>query len=91
MRSYCIPVLAPDPGDRACVAERDARPDDRARRRDRLRRGLARVGAELPAPSKILINPAIYPPAAVKDQLSSRPSPRRRRRPAPTVWDAVKP
>ncbi len=91
MRSYCIPVLAPDPVTAHAWLNETLSPT--TVRDDVIVSGGASPVSEANylLPSKILINPAIYPPASVKDQLQFSTVTPAQAEARADVWDEVKP
>ena len=91
MRSYCIPVLAPDPVTAHAWLNETLAPT--TVRDDVIVSGRASPVSEANylLPTEILINPAIYPPASVKDQLQFSTVTPAQAEARADVWDAVKP
>jgi spermidine/putrescine-binding protein len=91
MRSYCIPVLAPDPVTAHSWLNETLAPT--TVRNDVIVSGRASpvLEANYLVPPQILVNPAIYPPASVKDQLQFSTVTPAQAQARAAVWGAVKP
>ena len=91
LRSYCIPVLAPDPVTAHAWLNETLAP---ATARDDVvysQRASPVAEANYLLPPDILINPAIYPPVAVKDALQFSTVTPAQAQARAAVWDEVKP
>lgn len=91
MRSYCIPVLAPDPVTAHAWLNETLAPT--TVRDDVVVSGRASpvLEANYLIPPQILVNPAIYPPASVRDNLQFSTVTPAQAEARAAVWDAVKP